>query len=87
MQTVLTISEAANNLESIVSRVTALGETVILTQNGTAIARIVPPLVHSTGFDLALALESAPRLEPEEANAFADDIETARAKMNGSVLP
>ncbi len=88
METTLTVTEAARAFSDLINRVVYRGDTAILTRNGSVVARIVPePRRESTGLDLAAALESAPRLSPEEASAFADDIEAARRSLNGQTLP
>jgi len=88
METTLTVTEAARGFSDLINRVVYRGDTAILTRNGTAVARIVPePRRETTGLDLAAALETAPRLSPEEAASFADDIDAARRDMNRHPLP
>lgn len=83
METTLTVTEAARAFSDLINRVVYRGDTAILTRNGSVVARIVPePRGQTTGLDLATALESAPRLSPDEAASFADDIEAARRELN-----
>ncbi len=83
METTLTVTEAARAFSDLINRVVYRGDTAILTRNGMVVARIVPESRRETsGLDLASALELAPRLSPEDAASFADDIETARRDMN-----
>ena len=83
METTLTVTEAARAFSDLINRVVYRGDTAILTRNGSVVARIVAePRHETTGLNLAAALESAPRLSPGEAAAFADDIEAARRELN-----
>ncbi len=88
METTLTVTEAARRFSDLINRVVYRGDTAVLVRNGTVVARIVPERRRETnGIDLALALESAPRLSPEEAASFADDIEAGRSEMNRRPMP
>jgi antitoxin (DNA-binding transcriptional repressor) of toxin-antitoxin stability system len=75
----LTLAEAARDLPSAVKRARASADGVVLLDAGEPVAKIVPvrPL-GKTGREIAANGRLLPRLSPEEAEAFARDIEEGR---------
>jgi prevent-host-death family protein len=78
----LTVAEAEREFAELIERVRREGESALLTKDGVAVARIVPveprPL---TGAELAEIWKRLPHLSPEEADAFAADIEAGRRSL------
>ena len=78
----LTVTEAARNFADLVNRVYYRGESALLLKNGTPVARIIPvESVRRTGAEIAAQWDDLPHLPPEEAEAFARDIEEARREL------
>ena len=79
----LTLQEAAARLHEAVERARSRGESTLLTDGGEPVARVVPveAAKHTVG-ELLAWLPTRPRLSPEEAEAFAADIEEGRRLLN-----
>lgn len=78
----LSVTEAARNFADLVNRAYYRQETTVLIKNGVPVAHIAP--VTPTGTPAREALERwqrRHRLSREEADAFARDIEAARATI------
>lgn len=78
----VSVTEAARNFADIVNRAYYRGETTILMRNGTAVAHIAP----SAPFGLSAAevrrrLKLRRRMSPENADAWARDVEEARKSI------
>ncbi len=78
----ISVTEAARNFADLVNRAYYRQETTVLLKNGEPVARIAP--VAPTGVPAREFLErwrQRPRLSPEEADAWARDIEAGRAAL------
>jgi len=76
------VSDAAKDFLRVLDFVTTRGEPATLVRDGYAVARLVP--LHqpaATCHELAEQWPKLPKLAPEEAAAFADDVEQARAQL------
>ena len=75
----LTVAEAEREFAELIDRVHREGESALLTKNGVPVARIIPvPPRQLTGAELAEIWKQLPHLDPEDAEAFAADIEAGR---------
>jgi antitoxin (DNA-binding transcriptional repressor) of toxin-antitoxin stability system len=75
----LTIAEAARDLSAVVERARASAEGVVLLDGGEPVAKVVSVRPRGkTGREIAASGRLRPRLSPEEAEAFARDIEEGR---------
>lgn len=82
MRTRISVTEAVRNFADFINRVAYRGEHFLLERGGRPVARLVPvPSAGRLG-DLPGLLDSAPRLTPEEATAFADDLEEALGSLD-----
>lgn len=77
MKVAISVTEAVRNFADVINRVAYRGEHFLLERGGRPVARLVPvPSAGRLG-ELPDLLGSAPRLTPEEADAFADDLAEA----------
>ena len=72
------IAEVARNLTKYVDRVERRGECFVLMRGGRAVAELGPVRSAVRLVDLPDLFASLPRLTPEEASAFDDDLAAAR---------
>jgi antitoxin (DNA-binding transcriptional repressor) of toxin-antitoxin stability system len=78
----ITVAEAAKDFLRVLDLVERRGEPALLVRDGHAVAKLIPvPRPSSTSEELAKRWEKIPRLPQEEAEAFASDIERARANL------
>jgi antitoxin (DNA-binding transcriptional repressor) of toxin-antitoxin stability system len=76
------VTEAVRNFADFINRVAYRGEHFLLERGGRPVARLVPvPSAGRLG-NLPDLLGSTPRLSPEEASAFADDLEEALESLD-----
>jgi antitoxin (DNA-binding transcriptional repressor) of toxin-antitoxin stability system len=79
---VISVAEAAKDFLRLVELVESQGETRVLERDGKPIAKIVPfSRPAASCQELAALWENLSRLPPEEAEAFAQDLEDARATI------
>jgi hypothetical protein len=78
------ISEVARNLTDYGGRVELRGECFVLMRGGRAVAELGPVRSAMRLGDLPGLLASLPRLDPDEASAFDDDLSAAR--IGGGML-
>jgi antitoxin (DNA-binding transcriptional repressor) of toxin-antitoxin stability system len=76
---IISVADAASDFPRVLAHVEASGESVVLVRDGRSVAQIIP-LGRSnqparTGHELAERWKTAPRLPPDEAEAFARDLE------------
>ena len=81
-QTAIPVTEAAKDFLSVLEGVEQKREPAVLTKDGRPVATINPvPSVARTCAELAALWRALDRLPVDEASAFADDLELARATM------
>jgi len=83
MPTRLTVTEAVRNFSEIVGRVRFKGERFVLLKSGRPVAELVPADAAAPVRlgELPAVLEDLPHLEPEDADRFASELESARATV------
>ncbi len=76
----LTVTEAVRNFSEILGRVRFKGERFVLLKGGRPVAELGPTDAASPVRlkELPAILESLPHLDPEDADLFARDLESAR---------
>ena len=75
----ISVTEAARNFADLVNRAYYRGETTVLIRNGTPVAHIAPAApIGLPATEVRRRLQLHRRLDPAEAQAFAQDIEDAR---------
>ena len=76
------VTEAAANFLRVLDRVETRREPTTLTRDGKPVARLIPlPGPAATCLELAERWEKLDKLPAEEAEAFAKDLEQARANL------
>ena len=81
-ETAIPVAEAAKDFLKLLDLVERKRESAILMREGRAVATLNPvPGPALTSSELAERWEKLDRLPPDEANAFADDLETARRNL------
>jgi antitoxin (DNA-binding transcriptional repressor) of toxin-antitoxin stability system len=81
-----TVTEVLRNFSDYINRVAYRGERFVLTRGGRAVAELVPaPPAGRRLAELPAVLASLPRLGPEEAESFADDLERIRAPAEATM--
>ena len=76
------VAEAAKDFLKLLDRVEREHESAVLTREGKPVAMLSPVLEQAlTGAELAEHWSKMDKLPPAEANAFADDIESARRNL------
>lgn len=78
----VTVAELARHLTGYIDRVANGGESFILVRGKTQVAELRPPPAPRPAATLKDVLDSLPRLTPEEAAAFADDLEAVQREAN-----
>ena len=75
----VSVTEAARNFADIVNRAFYRGETTVLMRNGVAVAHIAPAApIGLPAHEVLRRRRLHKRLDPDEAKAFARDIEAGR---------
>lgn len=77
----LSVTELARDLSEYINRVVYKGDSFVLTRGRKTVAELRPTSAGKKLKELPAILESLPRLSREEADAFAKDIEDARAEL------
>lgn len=75
------VTEVARNFAEYVNRVAFRGERFVLMRGRRAVAELRPVPIGTRLGDLPGLLASLPRLGPEDAAAFENDLDTARAQL------
>lgn len=78
MSTEATVTEVLQNFSDYIDRVANRGERFVLLREGRPVAELAPLPSGTRLGNLPDLLESLPRLSPEEAEAFAGDLDRAR---------
>lgn len=76
-----TVTEVLRNFSDYINRVAYRGERFVLLRGGRPVAELTPLPSGTRLGDLPDLLESLPRLSPEEAEAFAGDLDRARDEI------
>lgn len=76
-----TVTEVLRNFSDYINRVAYRGERFVLLRGGRPVAELTPLPSGTRLGDLPDLLESLPRLSPEEAEAFAGDLDRARDEL------
>ena len=84
MSKTLTVTEAARNFSEVINKVFYGGESMELTRGGKVVARLIPAIDAETptGRQVAALWKSIPHLSKDEADAFAEEVESVRASLN-----
>lgn len=78
----LTVTEAVRNFSEILGRVRFKGERFVLLKGGRPVAELGPTDAAPVRLEeLPAILESLPHLDPEDADRFARELESARAAV------
>lgn len=78
----ISVADAAKDFLKLLDLVERKGESAVLVREGIAVATLSPvPGPALTCAELADRCSHWTKLPPEEANAFADDIESARRNL------
>jgi antitoxin (DNA-binding transcriptional repressor) of toxin-antitoxin stability system len=81
-ETAVSVAEAAKDFLGLLARVERERESAVLVREGKPVATLNPlPAAAITCAELAERWPKLGKLPPEEAEAFADDVEKARAKL------
>lgn len=83
MRITTTVTDVFRNFSDYLNRVAYRGERFVLTRGGKPVAELTPTTPAGSRLaDLPELLRSLPRLGPEEAEAFAEDLERIRDAFN-----
>jgi antitoxin (DNA-binding transcriptional repressor) of toxin-antitoxin stability system len=81
-ETTVPVAEAAKDFLKLLDRVERAHESAVLVREGKPVATLNPvPGPALTGAELAERWSKLDKLPPDEANAFADDLESARRNL------
>lgn len=86
MSKTTSVTDALRNFSDYVNRVAYRGERFILVRGGKPVAELGPVTAGVRLADLPELLASLPSLSEEEANAFADDLDSARKELDRTRL-
>ncbi len=81
MTRTVSVTELLRNFSDLLNRVVYRGEHLVLTRGNRVVAELRPVPVGRRLGDLPDVLASLPRLAPGDAEAFARDIDEARAEL------
>lgn len=82
MKSEASVTDVSRNFADYINRVAYRGERFVLIRGGKPVAELSPVPTGTRLRDLRALLESLPRLDPAEADAFAEDIAEARAELD-----
>ena len=77
----LTATQLARQLADVLNRVAYRRESFVVTRGKRPLAELRPLPVGTRLADLPAVLATLPRLQPEDAEAFAADLDAARADL------
>jgi antitoxin (DNA-binding transcriptional repressor) of toxin-antitoxin stability system len=87
-ETTIPVAEAAKDFLRVLERVERKGKPVVIVRDGKRVATLSPlPGPALTCEELSHRWLNLERLAPDEASAFADDIEQARASQQPPIKP
>jgi antitoxin (DNA-binding transcriptional repressor) of toxin-antitoxin stability system len=78
----VTVTDVLRNFADYINRVAYRGERFVLLRGGKAVAELSPVPSGTRLGDLPALLASLPGLPEEEAEAYAEDLAQARARLN-----
>lgn len=81
MTQTLTVTEAARNFSDIVNRVYYQGQDYLLTRGGVVVAKLGRPEPGLSGKELARRWELLPRLDPEDAEQWGEELESIKRSI------
>lgn len=82
------VTEVLRNFSDYINRVSYRGERFVLTRGGKDVAELTPaPPTGRRLAELPDVLESLPRLGPEDASRFAEQLDSGRAISGGAAPP
>ncbi len=87
MRTRTSVIDFLRNLPDYINRVAYRNEWFVLLREGKPVAEVSPVAPARQLGDLPSLLASLPRLSPEEAKAFAHDLDHARSELADGGLP
>jgi prevent-host-death family protein len=78
----ISVTDAVRNFSDLINRAYYRRESVTLVRNGIAVARLTPPTPTTlSAHELAERWPTLPHLDPDEAEAFADELAEARRAL------
>jgi antitoxin (DNA-binding transcriptional repressor) of toxin-antitoxin stability system len=80
MAETLSVTEAVRNFSDVINRVYYQGQTFLLSRGGTVVAQITPPEKVVTGADMLRIWPTWSRLDPEDAEQWAKELEELRTQ-------
>jgi antitoxin (DNA-binding transcriptional repressor) of toxin-antitoxin stability system len=85
----LTVTEAVRNFSEILGRVRFKGERFVLLKGGKPVAELAPTDAAAPVRlgDLPAILDALPHLEPDDAERFDNDLESARGATGAAPAP
>jgi antitoxin (DNA-binding transcriptional repressor) of toxin-antitoxin stability system len=84
MKTETSVTELLRGFSDYINRVVYRGESFLLIRGGRAVAELTPVRSGVRASELPALLDSLPRLEEGDAEAFARDLDRARAELESS---
>lgn len=81
MTEVMTVTEAARNFSDVINRVYYQGKSFALVRNGSVVAHLTPPPPALTWLELSRIWSALPHIDPEDADAWAEEQTALRASM------
>lgn len=82
MKLAISVTDVLRNFSDYINRVAYRGERFILVRGGKPVAELSPVPAGTRLGDLPSLLDSLPRLSGEEAGAFSEDLDRARAELD-----
>jgi hypothetical protein len=80
----VTVTEFVRGFADFINRVAYQGEHLVLVRGRRELADVVPRRAGVTLSELPRLLNALPRLDEQDASAFADDLEAARASLGAA---
>lgn len=79
MNQVISVTEASRNFSDVINRVYYQGQTYLLTRGGVVVAQLTGSSKTLSAKDLLSQWENRPRLDPDDAAQWEQDLAEARA--------
>lgn len=81
MPETISVTEAARNFSDVINRVYYQGQSYLLTRGGTVVAQLTAASAPLTGSELLRRWSERPRLDPEDAARWEDELAAAKATI------